>query len=510
MTKAVVIGAGMAGLTCAAYLAEEGCSVEVYEQSEIVGGVTRTISQGGFSWDIGPLVIEALAPGEAGHAVLNELGCVDRVGIVPGDRNASFPDFRVFRPPVYSGPYWRRDRLIEIFPDQAPGINRFYRLLDRVTDLVALDRESAVTDGPGSLVIKLAMLMKFLPIKKYEKWSAERLMGDFFTDPKLIAFFTAILADLVVMPSEFIGLGIPYFNMECFTDSRIPSERVLGIAPRISSSFIRGGIKNLSGPIADRIGEMGGVVFTKSPVKKIITEGDRASGVELVDKRIVRADLVLVSGGARECFFSLIGRDRLPAEFSAKIDDVPLMESVFMVELGLAADPIRHQDRSLVYYYNTYDIATAVRELRGSHYHEGKDGFLIFINSIHSDTMAPRGMHSVTIYTVAPNKLQGGWEARRAEMTEKLLIEAERIIPGLRRHAKVMLTLTPDDFKRITHTPDHHSFGGVCPIMGKTGAPHKTPYRGLWFIGSQSESGAGVTTQLLSSRKVVKMIAKDR
>jgi phytoene dehydrogenase-like protein len=510
MTKAVVIGAGMAGLTCAAYLAKEGCSVEVYEQGEVVGGVTRTISQGGFSWDIGPLVIEGLAPNEAGRVVLQELGCSDRVVTVPGDRSASFPDFRVFRPPVYSGPYWRRDRLIEIFPDQAPGINRFYRLLDTVTDLVALDRKSAVTDGPKTLAIKLAMLMKFLPIKKYEKWSAERLMGHFFTDPKLIAFFTAILADLVVMPSEFIGLGIPYFNMECFTDCRIPSQRVMGLAPRISSSFIVGGVKNLSGPIAERIGEMGGTIFTKSPIKKIITEGDRVRGVELADKRVVNADLVLVSGGARECFFSLVGRDRLPAEFAAKIDDIPLMESVFMVELGLTADPARHQDRSLVYYYGTYDISAAVGELRGSHYHEGKDGFLIFINSMHSGSMAPKGMHSVTIYTVAPNRIQGGWEARRAEMAEKLVAEAERIIPGLHKNTKVMLTLTPDDFKRITHTPDHHSFGGFCPIMGKTGAPHKTPYRGLWFIGSQSESGAGVTTQLTSSRKVVKMIRKER
>ncbi len=510
MTKAVVIGAGMAGLTCAAYLAKGGCSVEVYEQSEVVGGVTRTISKGGFSWDIGPLVIEGLAPREAGGVVLRELGCADRVGLVPGDRSVSFPDFRVFRPPIYSGPYWRRERLIEIFPDQASGINRFYRLLDRVTDLVALDRKSAVTDGPASLMLKLAMLMKFLPIKKYEKWTADRLMGQFFSDPKLIAFFTAILADLVVLPSEFIGLGIPYFNMECFTDSRIPGTRVAGLAPRISSSFVLGGVSNLSGPIAERIDEMGGIVFTRSPVKKIITEGDRVRGVELADKRIVQADLVLASGGARECFFSLIGRDRLPAEFAARIDDIPLMESVFMVQLGLTADPARHQDRSLVYYYNTYDIDGAVRELRESHFHEGKDGFLIFINSMHSDTMAPEGTHSVTIYTVAPNKLEGGWGSRRAEMAEKLLVEAERIIPGLRRHTKVMLTLTPDDFKRIAHTPDHHSFGGFCPIMGKSGAPHRTPYRGLWFIGSQSESGAGVTTQLLSARKVVKMISKER
>jgi phytoene dehydrogenase-like protein len=510
MTKAIVVGSGLAGLTCGAYLAREGCVVEVYEQSDVVGGVTRTISREGFSWDIGPLVVEAFAPHEAGRTVLEELGCSDRVTVVPGDRSASFPDYRVFRPPIYSGPYWRRERLIEIFPDQAEGINRFYRLLDTITDLVALDRKSAVTDGPMSLVLKLGMLAKFLPIKKYETWAADRLMSSYFTDPKLIAFFTGILADMVVKPSEFIGLGIPYFNMECFGDSRMPGGRVLGLAPRISSSFVEGGIGNLSGPIAARIGEMGGAIFTKSPVKKIIIEDDRVRGVKLSDKRTVQADLVLVSGDARGCFFSMIGRDRLPAEFAARIDDIPLMESVFMVQLGLTSDPSRHQDRPLVYYYGTYDIEGAVQELRGGHYHEGRDGFLVFINSMHSGSMAPKGMHSVTIYTVAPNKLAGGWEARRAEMAEKLLLEAERVIPGLRRNVKVMLTFTPDDFKRIAYMPDHHSFAGLCPVMGKAGAPHKTPFRGLWFIGSQSESGGGVTTQVLAARKVVKMIGKDR
>jgi len=510
MTKAVVIGAGLSGLTCAAYLAKNGCSVEVYEQSETVGGVTRTISRDGFSWDIGPLVVEALAPKEAGRAVLEELGCSDRVAVVPGDRSVAFPDYRVFRPPIYSGPYWRRERLIELFPEQAEGIGRFYRLLDTVTDLVALDRKSAVTDGPMSVFLKLGMLLKFLRIKKYETWAADRLMKSYFTDPKLIAFFTGILADMVVKPSEFIGLGIPYFNMECFTDSRIPRGRVLGIAPHISSSFVVGGVGNLSGAIAERITEMGGMIHTGTPVTRIITEGEQVQGVELADGRVVDADLVLASGDARSCFFSMIGRDRLPADFAAKIDDIPLMESVFMVQLGLTSDPFRYQETPLVYYYGTYDIEGAVEELRDGHYHGGKDGFLVFINSMHSRTMAPEGMHSMTIYTVAPNGLAGGWEARRAEMAEKLLVEAERFIPGLRRHTKVMVTLTPDDFKRIAHTPDHHSFAGVCPIMGKAGAPYKTPYRGLWFIGSQSESGGGVTVQLLAARKIVTMIGKER
>jgi protoporphyrinogen oxidase len=40
MARAVVIGAGAAGLTAAAFLARDGCEVDVFEQAPHIGGVT--------------------------------------------------------------------------------------------------------------------------------------------------------------------------------------------------------------------------------------------------------------------------------------------------------------------------------------------------------------------------------------------------------------------------------------------------------------------------------------
>jgi prolycopene isomerase len=510
MSKAIVVGSGLAGLTTAAYLAKAGVAVTVYEQGDVIGGVTRTVARDGFQWDIGPLGIEGMFPDNPGGIVVSELGCAGRIPLAPMDRSVSFPDFEVFRPPAYGGPAWRTDRLKQIFPEEAAAIDRFQKLVDTITDLVALERRSAVTDGLPSALLKIGMLAKYLPIKKYETWSAERLMNHYFKNEKLKAFFAGILADLAVKPSEFIGLGLGFFNMDCFMESRIPSTKVLGLAPRLSYGLVTGGIKNLSGPIADTLRELGGKIVTKTAVRRILTEHERAVGVELSDGSVKRANLVLVSGGARECFFDMVGKDRLPAEFTARIEAIRYMESVFMVQIGTGQDVTAHQDRPLVYYYNTYDIEHSVQELREGRYHEGSDGFLIFINTMLSPDMAPKGKHSVTIYTVAPNALSGGWEDRREQMTVKLLDHAERRIPGLRKNADVIWSLTPDDFKKIVHTPRQHSFGGICPVMGHPGAPHKTPYRGLWFIGSQSESGAGMLNQLVSARKVAKMIVKER
>ena len=70
------------------------------------------------------------------------------------------------------------------------------------------------------------------------------------------------------------------------------------------------------------------------------------------------------------------------------------------------------------------------------------------------------------------------------------------------------MAITPKDFGMLTQMPDHHSFGGYCPMMNRSGAPQETPFKGLWFIGSQSETGPGVWMQIVSSRNVCKKIAK--
>ena len=96
MTRAVIVGSGMAGLTAAAYLARDGCDVDVFEQADHIGGVTATLRKEGFAWDLGPLMVEGFAPGEPAGKLLAELGCADRVQFVRGDRGIAFPGLSPF------------------------------------------------------------------------------------------------------------------------------------------------------------------------------------------------------------------------------------------------------------------------------------------------------------------------------------------------------------------------------------------------------------------------------
>lgn len=186
------------------------------------------------------------------------------------------------------------------------------------------------------------------------------------------------------------------------------------------------------------------------------------------------------------------------------------MESVFMVQLGIDFDPAPYQPAALCYYYKTLDLEGAVRRLRTGLYHEGKDGFLVYIPSRHSPSQAPDGKHAVTIYTIAPDTLSdGSWSTRKEELANKLVDEAEFHIPGLRIHTQTRMILTPEEFRQRTHQK-HHSFGGIPPIIGNKPPAHKTPIKNLWFIGAQSESTGGILNVMVGAQKVAKQISKSK
>jgi phytoene dehydrogenase-like protein len=178
-----------------------------------------------------------------------------------------------------------------------------------------------------------------------------------------------------------------------------------------------------------------------------------------------------------------------------------------MVHLGVDYDPSVHQSgAALCYYYLSYDVDEGIRNRQQGVYHEGDDGFLVHIPSVHSPEMAPPGQHAVTVYTIAPNHpTNGTWEESKEKWAEKLLDIAKRFVPGLREHERVRVVLTPEDFRQRTHLA-RHGFGGCVPHVKIPPPPHETPIAGLWLVGAQSEAFGGVAGAMTGTKRVVKRI----
>lgn len=501
--KIAVIGSGISGLTSAALLIKEGHLITVYEQHEIIGGVNATINKDGYKWDWGQMLIPDLGEGEPGRKILEKLGISEKVKTFKSYRENYFPDFRISRRKEFQGKDWRKNYFKELFPEDAKGLDKYFKIYERIHDVSVLVNKEGFRN-------KLKLFLTFLPIMKKKEWSAQKLMDYCFTNKKLQAIFIAILADYVISPEVFPGLIVPTINAESQYDERVPLDYGKH-QHRQSWSFVENGMESITNALAGYIIENGGKILTSTAISKIGIKNNCVKSVILTNEKEVDVDLVFASGGAKELFLDLIGNEHLPQEFiNTYINPLYTTESVFMVHLGVDYDPSIHQNGgALCYYYFTYDIKGSIEICKKGIYHEGKDGLLIYIPSKHSPKMAPPGHHAITIYTIAPNHPKNGsWDEKKGEWSEKLLDIAEKFIPGLREHTKTKIILTPEDFRQRTHLKNH-AFGGTVPHLKVPPPQHKTPIKGLWFVGAQSENFGGVVTGMVGAENAVKMLLKE-
>lgn len=501
--KVAVIGSGMAGLTAGAALAQAGHSVTVFEQFERVGGVTAPLEKDGFRWDLGQLLLEGFGPSEPTGKILAELRVLDKIRVRKDDRRYVFPDFSLDKPRIYSGPLWRIDRLKELFPKEAGGLDRYWKDYLRFTRLMTCARRMEGKRGFEKLTWQVRLYANLLPFLPRKDWSAQRLMDSYFKDDRLKAVFVSILADFFTPPSQFLGLGVFALNPETSFDSRIPAE-LDPATEQVYHYSVLGGISTLADALAERIRADGGQILTRQFVEKIVVKNGQVQGVQTADGVVTPADVVIATGTAKDTFFRLVGKEHLPAEFIAQVQKLPLMDSVFMVHLGLDTDPA--MPGVCTYYYGTYDLEGGIQRAREGYFHGGEEGFVVHDPTHHSPEMAPAGMHAITIYTICPDQLKdAAWEDCKEAYADRLVACAEKYLPGLREHTRVRVIVTPQDFRARVHA-SHHAFGGLAPIKNAARVPYQTPVKGLWFIGAQSESGGGVNTVISAAYTVAKKI----
>lgn len=506
--RIAVVGSGIGGLTAATLLAQDGHEVHVYEQHQQAGGVTAGLEKDGFRWDMGQLILEGFGPGDPVGLILDEMGLSREIELIPADRVYQFPDFRIGPEKKFRGDFWRRDFLKALFPEDSRGIDKYFDLYVRMMEIVTLGRKADTAPYWKRKFIMLRLYARLLPIFSLLKLDADALTRKFFSNPKLRAVFLSILADFVTPPSRFQGLGICLINPEPAFDHRV-SGRVSKVGRQPKYHCIRGGTRNLVAALSRSIRSHGGTIETGKAIRKIACEGGRAGDLEFSDGKRIAADLIVVDVGAKEAFRSLIDAKHLTPSFLKIVDDIPLMESVFLVELGVDFDPVKIMGHPLVYYYRTYDIEPAIQRLQSGEFHEGRDGFVMYVPSAISPEMAPPGFHSVTLYTVAPDRLKTGTYAeRKEELADKLIAEAERDVPGLKARTKTRIIMTPEDF-RSRIAVSRHSFGGLAPIMGSSGIPHRTPISNLFYVGAMSESGAGMNNVIGGAWKAVRLIRRS-
>jgi phytoene dehydrogenase-like protein len=489
--KIAIIGAGLGGLTFGAYAAKEGHQVHIFDKNHTPGGVAALLEHDGYKFEQGPLLIGDMLEEEPIYEFLKELGIT--LETMRADRDIIMPDYDMVTPQEYKGPYWRREKLKELFPEESDNIDRYYKFYDDVMHLRYL------STLPQTAINKIKLALAFLKIKKYVNMNADELTKHFFKSEKIRTLYTGILADFCADPSEAQGLAVVFTNFETAFDKRIPLDRN-GKKYYPGFCYIKGGCQKIPEALADYITSHGGKIYYNTIVEKVLVEDKKVSGIRLNSGDIIHSDMVVGCGGGKDFFFDTVGAEHLDENYLNILNTFRPMEAVFMLHLGVDIDPMKYMRSALSYCYGMYDLHEATVKLRTGVYHEGYDGYLLFVPSHHAPEFAPEGKHCLTLYTVCPDTLaEDSWENVKGQYADRLIALAESHLPGLKNHIVTRNIMTAVDYRKFTHMKKS-SFGGVVPIMGQKNPPHITSVKNLYFVGQQSENGGGVGAVMLGAK----------
>ena len=489
--KITIIGAGLGGLTFGALAVKNGHQVEIFEKNSVPGGVVALLEHEGYKFEQGPLLIGDMLEEEPIYEFLKELGIT--LETVRADRDIVMPDYEMVTPNEYKGPYWRRERLKELFPEESKGIDAYYKVYDDVMHLRYL------STLPQTALNKIKFMLAGLKIKKYLNMNADEFTKHFFKSEKIRTLYTGILADFCADPSEAQGLAVVFTNFETAFDKRIPLYKD-GNKYYPGYCYIKGGCQRIPESLAEYITSHGGKIHYNTIVEKVNIENKEAKSILLNNGEIVETDMVVGCGGGKDFFFDTVGKEHLDEEYLEILNTFRPMEAVFMLHLGVDIDPMKYMRSALSYCYGMYDLHEATVKLRTGVYHEGYDGYLLFVPSHHAPEFAPEGKYCLTIYTVAPDTLaNGSWEDKKEEYAKTLISLAEKQIPELSKHITTMKIMTALDYREYTHMKKC-SFGGVVPIWNQKNPTHVTPIKNLYFVGQQSENAGGLANVMMGAK----------
>jgi len=276
MKKALVIGAGVAGLAVSIRLALQGFSVEIFESNPYVGGKLSEIQIGKYRFDAGP-------------SLFTMPHLVEELFWLAGKKSADFP-------------YQRLDEVCRYFfsdgqsfiapADQEKLVDVLHKELkeEKATVEKYLKRGKFKYDTVGKLFMErcLRKPSTFFNAKAFRAyWQINRLglttsLNDYnaatFSNPKTIQLFNRY--------ATYNGSD-PYQTPAIM--SMIPHLE-LGIGAFLPA----GGMIQISHSIAKLAESLGVVIHLNTKVLKIKTENDKATGIE-TEQGFVQAD-VLVSG----------------------------------------------------------------------------------------------------------------------------------------------------------------------------------------------------------------------
>lgn len=505
---AIIVGSGTGGLTAAALLARRGMSVLVLDRHYVAGGNLSVFHRPGYVFDVGLHYIGDCGPGGSVPRILHAAG-IDDVTFLELDPDGYdthyFPDF-TFRMP--RGITTFRARLIERFPDEIRGIDRYLTMLTQAWALQGLGRR------PGAV---LRTLWDARLALRFVGGTVDRFLDSCTRDPRLRAVLTAQHATYAEPPSRASLIVHAVVQMSYLQGAYYPA----------------GGAEALSRRLVTTIERHGGKVLLRANVMRILVEHGRAAGVEFenphLGQKTVRAPVVVSDADLKETYLQLVGPTHLRAGTVRRVQEYEMAPGLGVVYLGVKRDlRAAGVPNSNFAIHPRYDHEAVYAEARAGRFHPEPFCFIspATLKDPTNPRLAPPGITNMQLITVVPSQPEawgttmadlksGAYERSAAyrrtkeEFADRLLGIAERAFPGLSADVVYREASSPMTHTRMTASTGGTSYG-IAAIPGQVlfrrpGAG--TEIKGLYLCGASTLTGHGIIGTMLSGVRAASRIA---
>lgn len=491
---AIVVGAGVGGLVCAAYLAVSGRRVLVLEQHDVAGGNSQVFRRRrAYEFDVGVHYIGDCGAGGILPAILSGLGLSGRVPFrqldPDGFDHIVLPGLTV-RVPAGWPEY--RARLLEALPGEEAGIDSFTDIVSTVAG--EQRRLLLAAEPPGSEVLR--------GMPTLIRW-ARRTLAELFDHCGLSCAARAVLAG-----------QSPNYGMS-------PDEAPVTMHANMLDQYLRGayypvgGGQMLAAGLVEVIEAYGGEVRTRAPVRRILIDDHRAAGVVSADGELHTAPVVVSNADYRRTILELAGPEHFPPSLVANTRRAAMALPFLSVYVALDRE-LEPRPNANIWWYRHADIDRTFRQVRDG-YDEPPVLYVSFASTKDPDsrTACPRGHANFQLITICPpghrrwgveeGPAEGGRYRRSARylrekdrLTEAVLTAGEHVLGPFRDHIVHLEAATPLTHERYTRSTGGTPFGLARWGSGVARPDTRTTVAGLHVVGQSTRHGLGITGVALS------------
>lgn len=481
----LIVGGGIAGLSCGCYAQMNGYHATVLEMHKIPGGLCTAWKREGYTFDISMHMLVGSRSGPV-HRMWRELGAIEGRTFHYHSLALRVEDgAKVLE--IRSDPERLERGLLALSPADAARSRELVRLVFGRSMMNALPMNPWEVSGWRERLRTLLVLLPQLPmlVRCGNKTFQEFAEG--FKDP--------FLREAVRFIADSPGWPMPRFPMAAMS----------GFLPGVTAEagVPIGGSMKVVLTIAERLRELGGEVRCDRRVTDILIEGGRAVGVRLADGSELRAGNVVWAADGHTLLFDVLKGRHLSDRIQRMYKDWVPVQPLVQVCLGVARDMTREPPR--LAFVPHRPIVVGGEERR----------WVFAIHHAFDPTMAPPGKAAMEVWyptkyaywrSLAEDRPR--YDAEKQRIAQETIAALDERWPGLADRVEHIDVCTPTTYVRYTGNWQGSPDGWYMTPENMTAEPELTlpGLQRFYMAGQWTAPFAGTVISALTGRQVAQLL----